>query len=756
MKAVSLAGLGFATLLSISIQAADCEDESGALDPTCVKLDPITIIGTKQNARDVAGGASVVSADELQEFETTDVVRALRRVPGVSLQMEDGYGLRPNISIRGTATERSSRITLLEDNVLIAPAPYAAPAAYYFPTFGRVNAMEVLKGPAAITQGPYTIGGAINLISTPIPVERKGLLQIEGGSDSTWRGHAWYGDNGDRSGWLVETHQWKSDGYQTIDRNDGPTGLDKQDYMAKFSISSDPAARVYQQLDIKLQSSEEDSEQTYLGLTDADFGRDPARRYGLSALDNMHNEHQQVMLNWRIEPALGTQVVVTAYHNDFERAWYKTEGIDFDGSNSSPDWSGSGWSSVIRAVNTGDSLAGQSTDMLQAILDGGDTAEGAVKIRNNARTYDSGGIQIGLNQEFQTGTAIHHMRVGLRYHEDEEDRMQRDDTYQQTGGALLLSSSGPEGGAGNRIVEANAWAAYIHDRIEWDRWTLTPGIRFESIEQTRTDYNNKSADPSSRDPGNLKRFRRNKENVWIPGIGALYDVSSEWKLLAGVHKGFSSPGNQDGVDPEESINYELGLRFGSGPLDIEAIAFFNDYDNLQGICTASSGSDCDIGDVFNGDAVSIAGLEFQLRHDFAASSDYRLPLMFTYTWMNAEFDGDIGSTEFFGDVHKGDPVPYIPDHQAFVSVGFEKGQWATYLSMNYVDSTCTVASCGPFEKTDSAAVFDLGVHYRITPEVELYSVLENLTDEQHIAARQPYGGRAGKNFTWMAGARIDF
>ena len=130
--------------------------------------------------------------------------------------------------------------------------------------------------------------------------------------------------------------------------------------------------------------------------------------------------------------------------------------------------------------------------------------------------------------------------------------------------------------------------------------------------------------------------------------------------------------------------------------------------------------------------------------------------MFTYTWMNAEFDGDIGDTEFFGDVHKGDPVPYIPDHQAFVSVGFEKGDWATYLSMNYVDGVCTRASCGAFEKTDSAAIFDLGVHYRLTPEVELYSVLENLTDEQRIAGRQPYGGRPGKAFTWMAGARIDF
>jgi Fe(3+) dicitrate transport protein len=719
-------------------------------------IENVSVFGLALDARDVAGGASTIGSAELQEFESTDVIRALRRVPGASFQLEDGFGLRPNISIRGTPTERSSRITLLEDNVLIAPAPYAAPAAYYFPTFGRIDSIEVLKGPAAITQGPYTIGGALNLVSTPIPGERGGFFQAEAASDNTRRLHSWYGDSNGRGGWLVETHQWRSDGYQHIDRHSTNTGLDKQDYLAKLVFSSDPAADLHQQFLLKVQASEEDSNQTYLGLADTDFDRDPLRRYGLSALDNMHNEHEQVMARWSVETGSDSSLALTAYLNSFERAWYKTEGIDFDGSEGAGSFARTGWAAVIDAVNNGRGLAGLGASQLQAILDGGDTPPGAIQVRNNSRSYRSGGLQAAFSRAIQLRGVRHELQFGLRYHEDEEDRLQRNDTWQQLDGGLLLSDRGREGNAGNRIQKASAWAAFVQDRIETERWTLTPGIRFESIEQSRVDFGADPASLAGRDTSDIRGFRRNRENVLIPGIGAIFELTGNTRLVAGVHRGFSAPGNREGIEPETSINYEAGFRHENGAFELEAIVFFNDYDNLQGVCTASSGTDCDIGDVFNGDAVSVPGFEFQLRNDLSRWRDYRLPLLFSYTWMNAEFESDIDDSEYFGDVRKGDAVPYVPDHQAFLSLGLEKGNWSAYVSANYSDSVCTLASCGAFETTESSTVFDLGFHYRISSSLEVYSVLENLTAQLDIVSRQPYGARPSKDRTWAVGARLEF
>ena len=737
----------------------DCE-ERGATDGAepgleCAQLDPITIFGTARSARDVAGGASVVTSDQLAEFETTDVVRALRRVPGVSLQVEDGWALRPNIGIRGTASERSSRVTLLEDGVLIAPAPYAAASAYYFPTFGRIDAVEVLKGPASISEGPYTVGGAINLRSTPIPYGDEGFVQGEYGSDSTWRLHGWYGGGGNRLRYLVETHQWQSDGYQAIDRSGAGTGFQKEDYLAKLSLSSDPSANLYQRLDIKLQYAEEDSQQSYLGLADADFRADPLRRYGTSLLDEMQNRHDTLSASWRIENRDGTALTLTAYDQDTERAWYKTEAIDLDGSADPQSFRGTGWANVIAAVNRGESLGGFTPDELQAVLDGADTPAGSIQVRNNAREYYSRGIQAAFDVALRHGAARHDLQAGLRFHEDQEDRLQRSDNYQQMNGTLVLNGYGLNGNAGNQVQDATAWAAFVYDRIEWNEWTLTPGLRYENIELSRTRWRTDGDDPASRDASNFRDSRENRVDVWLPGLGALYAIGPALRVVAGVHKGFAAPGNEPGVDPEESINYEMGLRYDGSRLQLEAMTFFNDYENLVGVCTNSSGGNCEPGQTFNGEGVHVPGLEFSFATNFAAGDDWRLPVQLTYTWMDAEFQTDFQS-EFFGDVRRGDPVPYVPDQQLWASIGLERGPWSFYVSGNHLEEVCTEASCGDFEKTEAATIFDLSAHYRMSGGLELYAVAENLSDELYIAARDPYGARSNKPRTLVLGMKYAF
>ena len=121
----------------------------------------------------------------------------------------------------------------------------------------------------------------------------------------------------------------------------------------------------------------------------------------------------------------------------------------------------SSWSSVINAINYGSMIDGLSSDALQAILDGADTLPGSIQIRNNAREYFSRGIQAGGNKRFGSGETRHNLKFGVRLHRDQEDRMQRNDSFQQQGGSLVLSDTGKQGNAGNRILDAQAWSFFV-------------------------------------------------------------------------------------------------------------------------------------------------------------------------------------------------------------------------------------------------------------------------------------------------------
>lgn len=195
------------------------------------------MLGSKFEVRNRTGAAYYISPEELGKFGYTDINRMLKSVPGVNVYEEDGFGLRPNISLRGTKAERSERISLMEDGVLAAPAPYAAPAAYYFPNAGRMYAIEVLKGSSQVQYGPFTTGGAINMVSTPIPSRFTAKLNTSYGSYNTLKSYASIGNRFKYTGFLVEYLRYQSDGFRKDEPNER-TGFKRNDLITKFSAQT--------------------------------------------------------------------------------------------------------------------------------------------------------------------------------------------------------------------------------------------------------------------------------------------------------------------------------------------------------------------------------------------------------------------------------------------------------------------------------------------------------------------------------------
>jgi len=132
------------------------------------EMSPVSVFGSQDETQQ-AGSAHFISDEEMKTKGYTDAERVLNRIPGVYSQTEDGYGLRTNLGMRGTSALRTTKINILEDGVPQGPAIYSNGSMYFFPDVGRMEGVEVLKGAAAIGNGPRTTAGTINFLSRSIP-----------------------------------------------------------------------------------------------------------------------------------------------------------------------------------------------------------------------------------------------------------------------------------------------------------------------------------------------------------------------------------------------------------------------------------------------------------------------------------------------------------------------------------------------------------------------------------------------------------
>ena len=681
---------------------------------------------------EVPGSLHLITTKELKRFSYTDPLRTLRTVAGVNITEEDGFGLRPNIGLRGSGTERSSRITIMEDGVLIAPAPYTASSAYYFPSIARMSSVEILKGSSQIAFGPQTASGAINLISTQIPDVETASFSMSHGSFKNRYVHMYVGNSVTSGkgtfGYLIEFLEIGSDGFKTLD-NEDPTGFIKSDRLAKLKWSSPVSASVQQSLQLKLADVTETSHETYLGLSEVDFAITPNRRYAASAQDVMNTEQTQTVLTHTVAPSKRLEIKTDIYRTTFHRNWYKLDrAVDSTGTTmdlgeilNSPDDFSEGYSYLTGSSTIG--LAG-------------------LDVQANNRNYFAQGIQSRLIYTFGKAEVKNRIIFGSRFHRDLVDRFQWRDRYSMDNGTMELVTPGIHGTAGNRVESASALANYLRATLHFGDFTLTPGLRHENISFERYDYG--SSDLERLGNGD---YRVNNVSVLLPGVGLNYQISSALDVFTGVHRGFIPPGSKPQTEPELSINSELGVRFSHRYVSAQMVIFSNNYSNLLGAdLNASDGTGS--GDLFNGGSAMANGLEFELAVDpftDGPCDHISMPVRIAYTYTDATFtnafDSDFGA---WGDVEVGDALPYLAPHQLSLVTSFEHEKIAIDISGRFTSAMRTVAGQGEIllaESTDESLIFDSGIRYEVSNHLNVTLGVTNLLDRAYAVSRRPYGLR---------------
>jgi Fe(3+) dicitrate transport protein len=699
------------------------------------------IIGSKFEAANKTGSASYISAADLQKFNYTDINRVLRTVTGVNVYEEDGFGLRPNISLRGTSPDRSAKITLMEDNVLIAPAPYSAPAAYYFPSVARMSAVEILKGSSQIQYGPFTTGGTINFVSAPIPKKFSAGFLTDYGSFNTSRTVANVGIANETVGAVVQFLNYNSDGFKDLPSG-ANTGFDKKDVMAKFRVQSKPTSKIYNALDFKMVYAEEDANETYLGLTEDDFNNSPFMRYAGSEKDNITTKNNQFSVTHTLKTSNYFSVTTTAYRNKFARNWYKLNDVRFGGT----------------TYNISDILEDPITNALAFDYINGslNSPNNALRVRANNRAYLAQGVQTKLDFHFLTGEVYHDLEVGVRYHKDSEDRFQWNDSYAMIDGSMVLTTAGTPGTQDNRIAYANALAAHALYKIKYNDLTVTPGIRFETIDLLNKNFGTNDV---TRTGANLVT-NDNHVKVWLPGIGANYRFNNYVSLFGGVHKGFAPPTNTPGTDAENSTNYEIGTRYNYKKFSGELVVYFNDYKNLLGSDLAASGGSGTL-DQFNAGEAHVKGIEFLINYQvLKEESKFKLPITFGYTLTDTEFVNEFASSDgAWGTIEKGDEIPYISKHQFNASIALEHAKFELILGVRYSGEFRTVAGQGSIPNENSVpsnTVVDFGSKYKFNKHFSVTGNINNLFDTTYLVSRVPAGLRPGMPFSASIGIAAQF
>lgn len=666
-----------------------------------------SILGSKKQQFKLPSSYNTIEQQELNDNHVMTTNEALRKIPGVVVRDEEGFGMRPNISIRGLNPTRSTKVMLLEDGIPLAYAPYGDNTSYYYPTIDRFSSIEVLKGAGQIKYGPQTIGGVINHI-TPAPPEKfGGYISFTGGNRDFLNTKLNVGGNGV----LLDYTFKKGDGA----RDNTNHNIDDLNFKIVRDLTENQA------LTLRTNYFSENSQVSYSGLTRAEyenFGGEynpfrndsfTTKRYGAS-----------VTHDWQINQ--NSNLVTNVYYSYFDRDWWRQQSNSAAGNIAA----GTGCSSIGsarvagRRINSDDCLGNQG----------------------RLRTYETYGVEPRLNINHDLGL----LELSMRIHREQQDRRQ-------------VNGSSPRARVGNLVEdnyrETNAISGFISNRFDIGKFSITPAVRYEHIENERLNRLNGAGG-------------KDILHAWVPGISVGYTPNEQVTYFAGVHKGFAPPRTEDlitneggavDVKPENSKNYEVGFRVKPNARTyIETTAFYNDFSNLIAVGSVAS----NLPALAQGQAV-FAGLEMLGKYDF----DNGFYSKAAITWLPiAEQESPfrrVDTNAIVANSMEGKRQPYAPKQTITAGLGFRNSDWdamleAVHVGEQFADfaETKDVDVLGQNGVIDSYTIFNAAFNYKIPQyKTSLFVVGKNIFDREYIVDRTR-GIIIGMPALFQVGARYDF
>lgn len=680
-----------------------------------VQVVPSRVIAGSDAARRIPGAVEVLDLAVLEASRVFTTSEALRKASGVTVREEEGFGLRPNIGVRGLNPTRSSKVLLLEDGIPLTYAPYGDNASYYHPPIERFERIELLKGSGQIAYGPMTVGGVINYVTPAPPASSSGACLASAGTRGYLNAHGTWGATSGRTGWLFDYMRKQGDGA----REHISSELNDVNGKAVTRLAD------RQVFTVRASYYNEDSNVTYSGLREDEYRADPRQnpflndyfyvdRYGVSATQNY---------------AVSSRFVATTnvYLTGFKRHWWRQSS-----------------NSTQRPNDAADPACGGMANLSTTCGNEG-----------RLRQYHVWGIEPRVRATYRFGPVFSEADFGARLHVEHQERRQENGEAPTSRRGLRVE---------NNERRNRAASAFIQNRFLFGAWSVTPGLRVERVDYDRT---NRLLDVSGRT--HLVEA--------IPGVGASYSPDERWTFFAGVHRGFAPPRTEDiinnttggalDLDPERSWNYEAGLRGSPRPgLQFDAALFRMRYENQIIPATLAGG----VGSTLtNAGDTRHQGFEMTGRIDSAAflHSPHSVYLRANYTFVpTAKFVGTrFSSVPGFRDISvSGNRLSYAPEHLLTAGVGYSHRRGfdllleAVLVSDQFGDDLNTVEPSPDGQRglLPGHTMWNAAANYRLPLQrATVFVTVKNLTDRTAIVDRSR-GVLPGIPRLVQAGVKVKF